>query len=162
VIIDTGLTTIYCEIDNVLSDLDGALYSVSKREFEEEDKMKVAKNKFFWKRIQLKRDFDVIWNYIKKHHVKIISTYPKWDAESAKEGKLYWAKKYTKLEFSDIKIVSEKNKANYAMNPTTNGPNILIDANLDSIAQWTAAGGIGIFHYNTMSTIIQLRNLGFR
>lgn len=160
--IDVALTIIYCEIDNVLSDLSGAIYNVTKREFQEEDKAKIAKTRYFWQRVQPKQDFDILWNYIKRYNTKIISTYPKWDSKNAKLGKLYWGKKYTKLDFENIRIVSEKNKKNYAINVTTDGPNILIDANFNAVEAWKEAGGIGIYHTNTMSTIMQLRNIGFK
>lgn len=160
--IDVALTVIYCEMDNVLSELDGAIFSITKREFQDEDKVKIAKTRFFWQRVQPKQDFDLLWNYLKRYNAKIISTYPKWDAKAAKIGKTYWAKKYTRLGFENIRVVSEKNKKNYAINPTTDGPNILIDANFESVEAWKEAGGVGIYHTNTMSTIMQLRNLGFK
>ena len=59
-------------------------------------------------------------------------------------------------------VVARKNKQNYAYDAINNKPNILIDDHLQNITEWKAAGGIGIFHTNALSTILQLKNLGFK
>jgi hypothetical protein len=60
----------------------------------------------------------------------------------------------------NIHLVQRADKRKYA---TTDGkPNILIDDYIKNIKEWEDAGGIGIHHTSPMSTIAQLKRLGFR
>ena len=54
-------------------------------------------------------------------------------------------------------LASRGNKQNYS-----DKSNILIDDRLDTIEEWRARGGIGIHHTSALSTISQLKKLGFK
>jgi hypothetical protein len=59
----------------------------------------------------------------------------------------------------NIHITLRSDKKKYAK---SNGiPNILIDDWEPNIAEWNAAGGIGILHKNTEDTIQRLKKLGY-
>ncbi len=58
-----------------------------------------------------------------------------------------------------INIVRRREKKNFAMNKRQ--PAILIDDYPKNVQQFKSAGGIGILHSNTQTTISQLRKIGF-
>ena len=153
---------IYSDMDGVLADFGRMVYSLTGRLYHDDDVPKYVATKNFWLRIPPTRDFDIYWNYIKKYKPHILTAYPRWDVEGAKKGKAAWNRKYTKVPSEKFHVVARKNKQNYAYDAINNKPNVLIDDHLQNITEWKAAGGIGIFHTNALSTILQLKNLGFK
>ena len=157
-----GPYTIYSDMDGVLVDFDAMARSIGGRSFHDEDVKKYVARKNFWSDMRPTRDFDIYWNFIKKYNPHILTAYPKWDVEGAKKGKAAWNRKYTKVPAEKLHIVSRKNKQLFAYDDINKKPNVLIDDHLQNIQEWKDKGGIGIYHTNALSTIMQLKNLGFK
>ena len=74
-------------------------------------------------------------------------------ADHSRMGKRIWRKR--NLPSTKLILAYAANKQNYA------DPNsILIDDRKSNIDQWVKAGGIGILHTDTASTIEKLKELG--
>jgi hypothetical protein len=116
----------------------------------------------FWANLEPMSDFHSYWGYIKFWQPGVITAYPQWSriAESvARKGKMDWNKKYTMVPDSRFHLCKREDKKHWAIN---NGvPNILIDDDHRNIMEWDHAGGTGILHTSAVSTIIQLKRLGF-
>jgi hypothetical protein len=116
----------------------------------------------FWANLEPMPDYSTYWGYIKYWHPAVLTAYPEWgrDAiEHAKKGKAAWNKKHTMVPDSRFHVVRRVEKQKFAIN---NGvPNILIDDHHKNIEEWDRAGGVGILHTSAVSTIIQLKRLGF-
>lgn len=163
-----SLPTIYSDMDGVLADFDRAArkalgHSEHGHNINDDEYAKIGKLKGFWENIPPMRDFDIYWNFIKKFDPHILTAYPStWDDPHAVQGKRSWNRKYTKVASEKLHIVSRKSKKLFAKDKETGKPNILIDDYLKNVNEWREAGGIGILHTNAISTIMQLKNLGFK
>jgi len=117
----------------------------------------------FWANLPPMPDFGTLWGYIKYWSPSILTAYPQSSTDShivATKGKWEWNKKHTMVPESRFHCVQRQDKAKYAM---SNGqPNVLIDDHEENIKEWDKAGGTGIHHTSAVSTIIQLKRLGFK
>jgi hypothetical protein len=160
---------IFCDLDGVIV----AFSAFCKDKFgirpEDADTDKSAKREF-WKRVKKwseagnplfsamdpMPDASELWDYIKKYNPIILSAVGSATKNAASE-KREWVSKYLGCQYatSAILVTAAKEKANYA-SPT----NILIDDRAVSIDPWVTAGGIGILHKNSATTIAKLKELG--
>ena len=154
--------TIYSDMDGVIADFDTRF-----KEFSDGVEPSVYVDKFglekfwdlidkqvgvrFWTGIKWMSDGKELWNYIKKYNPKLLSS-PSRENES-RLGKRVWAKRF--MPGTKVILAYAHNKKNYA-----DGNSILIDDRLKNIEQWRKAGGIGIHHTDTTSTIDKLNKLG--
>ena len=107
----------------------------------------------FWANLPWMPDGQELWRYIKKYKPNILSA-PSQDP-SSKIGKEAWLKMNLQNSFKKAYFYNRANKKLFA------GPNrILIDDMKQTIDEWNAAGGIGIFHTSAADTISQLKKLG--
>lgn len=117
----------------------------------------------FWADLPTMPDYVTLWGYIKYWKPHILTAYPSWGGNSeevAKKGKWEWNKKHTMVPANKFHCVERKQKQDYAIN---NGQaNVLIDDHLNNVNQWRAKGGHGIHHTSAVSTITQLKLLGYR
>ena len=71
------------------------------------------------------------------------------------KGKVQWCQNNLDISKSQVNVVQRREKKNFA------GKNIiLIDDHKKNIREWENAGGTGVLHINTNSTIKQLKGLG--
>lgn len=161
------LPQIYCDMDQVLVNFLGganaALRSKGLPDFvnaDKEEKWEAIKSiPKFWANLEPMPDGLALWRFIKPYDPMILST-PSKRMPTCKQEKIEWLYKHFGRNIKEIHIVPREQKQNYAV--TKDGkPNILIDDHVKNINEWTAKGGIGIRHINTMKTISQLRKLGF-
>ena len=163
------LPQIYCDMDQVLVDFLGGAKKVLGANFEDnsywnkrgENKRELIDKqaKHFYAGLGWMSDGKKLWNFIKKYKPKILSSYPSEWAPNAKTDKMKWLGKNIKIGAGDINLVKRADKKKHA---TTNGQsNLLIDDFDKNIKEWKAAGGIGIHHKNTSSTIAQLKKIGY-
>ena len=149
-------------MDGVIADFGRMVRSITGREFSDEDTRRYVSTKNFWLNIPPTKDFDIYWNFIKKYKPDILTAYPRWDVDGAKKGKAAWNRKYTRIPAERLHVVARKNKQMFAYDYINNKPNVLIDDHLQNIEEWKASGGIGIYHTNALSSIMQLKGLGFK
>jgi 5'(3')-deoxyribonucleotidase len=112
----------------------------------------------FWANLPPMSDAMMLWRYIKPHQPYILST-PSKRMASCKPEKIEWVRHHLG-NVEHVYLVPRDNKQQFAI--TKDGrPNLLIDDYEKNIKEWVSAGGIGIRHINSMSTISQLRKLGY-
>lgn len=159
------LPQIYCDMDQVLVDLMGgankALKSMGMKPFAQEEKdakwQALCKVPKFWANLDPMPGGIQLWRYIRQYDPIILST-PSKRMDTCKPEKIEWVKKNLG-NVKKILLVPRDQKQEYAM--TDNRPNLLIDDYEKNIKEWEAKGGIGVRHINTLSTISQLKKLGY-
>lgn len=160
------LPQIYCDMDQVLVNLmggaDNALHSMGMKSFAQEDKdakwKALCQIPKFWANLEPMPDGLLLWRFIRQYDPIILST-PSRRMSTCKQEKIEWVKKHLG-RVKDIVLVPREEKQEYAR--TKDGKaNLLIDDYSKNIQEWEANGGIGVRHINTLSTISQLRKLGY-
>ncbi len=153
--------TIYSDMDGVLVDFNERFKRFSKGIPPTEYEQKFGKDKFwelvdgigvrFWVGMDWMSDGKQLWNYIKEYNPTLLSSPSR--SNYSRIGKRIWRKR--NLPSTKLVLARAANKQNYA------DPNsILIDDRESNIDQWIKAGGIGILHTDTVSTINKLKELG--
>jgi len=105
----------------------------------------------FWRGMKWMPDGEELYNKVSQYDHMLLSSPSR--GESSKIGKRLWRR--DKTPNTKLTLAYSANKKNYA------APNhILIDDRADNINQWEAAGGIGILHTSTASTLAKLKELG--
>ena len=156
-----GNYTIYSDMDGVLVDFDKRFKRFSNGVAPTEYEQKFGKDKFweiidgtgvrFWVGMDWMSDGKQLWNYIKEYNPTLLSSPSR--SNYSRMGKRIWRKR--NLPSTKLVLARAANKQNYA------DPNsILIDDRESNIDQWIKAGGIGILHTDTASTINKLKELG--
>ena len=153
--------TIYSDMDGVLVDFNERFKRFSNGVPPTEYEQKFGKDKFwelidgigvrFWTGINWMSDGKQLWDYIKKYDPLLLSSPSR--ADHSRMGKRIWRKR--NLPSTKLVLAYAANKQNYA-NPNS----ILIDDRESNIDQWIKAGGIGILHTDTASTLKKLKELG--
>ena len=115
---------------------------------------KVRQHGSFWETIPWKGDGKTLWNYIKKHDVRILSAYSSSDP-NCMAGKRKWLSKNVSISNAKIHLVTRSQKQIYSKKNT-----ILIDDYIRNIKEFNAKGGIGIRHKTASQTISELKKLG--
>ena len=156
------LPRIYCDMDGVLCDFEYAANRVTGQVWvglrTGQDWGSIKKTKNFWSTLPWKSGGRQLWNYIKKFDPHILSAYTTEDP-NCKPGKRRWLSNNIGLSGNRINLVRRSEKRNFAMDGRR--PAILIDDYPKNISDFKSAGGIGIIHSNTQTTISQLKRFGF-
>ena len=97
----------------------------------------------FWSEMPWTKDGKMLWDVMKEYSPMILSKPTK--EESSKVGKKVWLDRELK---DGLQIILDKDKAKYASKT-----GILIDDDPRNIEAWELAGGKGIRHTDTVSTI---------
>ena len=157
------LPRIYCDMDGVICDFVYVAKRATGQNWQGlrsgQDWESIKRTKNFWSTMPWTRDGRQLWNFIKKYQPHILSAYSIEDPNCI-PGKRKWLK--SNLGYTQnfmINIVRRREKKNFAMNKGQ--PAILIDDYPKNVQQFKSAGGIGILHSNTQTTISQLRKIGF-
>jgi len=153
--------TIYSDMDGVLVDFNERFKRFSKGIPPTEYEQKFGKDKFwelvdgigvrFWVGMDWMSDGKQLWDYIKSYNPTLLSSPSR--ADHSKMGKRIWRQR--NLPTTKLVLSQARNKKNYA-----NPDSILIDDRESNIDQWIKAGGVGILHTDTASTINKLKELG--
>ena len=153
--------TIYSDMDGVLVDFNERFKRFSNGVPPTEYEQKFGKDKFwelvdgigvrFWVGMDWMSDGKQLWDYIKKYNPTLLSSPSR--ADHSKMGKRMWRQR--NLPTTKLVLAQARNKQNYA-----DPDSILIDDRASNIDQWIKAGGIGILHTDTTSTINKLKELG--
>jgi len=156
------MVTIFCDMDGVLANfLGGITRHLGKTKIDQGDVDKVLSSdagtsKKWWLNLEPMSDALVLWKYISKYDVQILSACPSIckNDKAVVAGKKAWVKKHLKPSPVKVNIVQRKQKKDFATET-----NILIDDHLKNIREWELAGGVGIVHKNARKTIKQLEKL---
>ena len=158
------LPKIFCDMDQVLVNfMLGAqeVLGVAFNEYpgEKEEKwQKLKQVNGFWANLPIMPDGMLLWKYIRDFEPASLST-PSRRMPTCKVEKILWLR--THLRFvGETHIVRRQDKKKYAV-ADDGYPNLLIDDYKKNILEWETAGGIGILHKDTLSTIRKLKNLGY-
>ena len=151
---------IYCDMDGVLCDFERQWARTNKLPFSKFQTLnihdrweKVRQHGSFWETIPWKGDGRTLWNYIKKHDVRILSAYSSSDP-NCMAGKRKWLSKNVSISNAKIHLVTRSQKQIYSKKNT-----ILIDDYIRNIKEFNAKGGIGIRHKTASQTISELKKL---
>ena len=151
---------VYCDMDGVLVDFERGYNDLTGKQTPGVDST-YDKNDFwsaitkagakFWAELNWMSDGQQLWDYIKQYSPKLLTAPSR--EQSSEIGKQEWIN--NNLPSTPVIFKQAKDKKDLAE------PNaILIDDRKDNIQQWIDAGGIGIRHTSTESTIKQLQKLG--
>ena len=117
---------------------------------------KTGEGEEFWFDSDKMKDADELWDYVSKHDPAILSATGTSVPKEASDQKRRWLDKHYPT-IKDIHLVpTGKDKAKFAKDG-----HVLIDDMERNIKSWEAAGGTGILHKSTSSTIKKLKELGF-
>lgn len=105
----------------------------------------------FWENLEWTSDGKTLWKYIEKYNPIILSA-PS-NRDESRVGKQLWVKR--ELPGVQLFLRYAKYKIDFAT-PRS----VLIDDRLPNIEDWVNAGGIGIHHTSTESTIHHLKKIG--
>ena len=165
------LPQLYVDMDQVLVDFLGGAKKVLgedytdkhywKREDTADKKEELTKNApNLFRELNWMSDGKKLWNFVQSYEPKILSAYPTSWMPNAKEDKQTWIENNLGIHDSDVHLVTRRMKKEHALSESGQ-PNILIDDHPKNISEWQAAGGIGILHINTESTIQKLKKMGY-
>jgi FMN phosphatase YigB (HAD superfamily) len=150
---------IYCDVDGVLvdfergySDLTGkkapGINSIYNKDDFWSDISKAGKD--FWSNLYWMPDGQQLWDYIKQYNSKLLTAPSR--EKSSRIGKQEWVDKH--IPGTSIIFKKAEDKKDLA------DPNsVLIDDRKSNIEQWINAGGIGIYHTSTASTMEKLKQI---
>ena len=149
---------IYCDMDGVLTDFHEAFEMEVGRQPKDyentfgQDRLfdRIAMIINFWVDMPWTEDGKELWNYIKKHKPKILTT-PAYSDEECKPGKTAWVQR--EIE-GYVPIIFETQKEKYA-EPSA----ILIDDTEENTLAFNLAGGTAIHHKDAKQTIALLKRL---
>jgi len=149
---------IYCDMDGVITDFRRAYLNLTGidigNEFYNDTEFWTPINNAgidFWVEMEWLSDGKILWNYIEKYTPIILSA-PS-NRDESRVGKQMWVKQ--ELPGVHLYLRYAKHKIDFAE------PNaVLIDDRIENIENWVNAGGIGIHHTSTESTIHHLKKLG--
>jgi hypothetical protein len=157
---------IYCDMDGVLVDFDKGYKNLTGQEthhvdlqgkdefwgtFRQSLEDKKMQEKDYWANLEWMPDGKELWDHIQSMKPTLLSA-PSRDPQS-RWGKRIWVKK--NIPGTPLILAAASAKKNYA-----NKNSILIDDRISNINDWNAAGGIGILHTSTASTIEKLSKYG--
>ena len=154
---------IYCDMDGVLTDFDENFKSLNLKNLSPDQyKSKYGIEKFwdcididnklkFWTEMKWMPDGKELWDAIKDKNPTILSAPSK--SPSSRLGKRLWIG--NNIPGTPLILASAESKKNYARKDA-----ILIDDRISNINDWNNAGGIGILHTSTSSTLTKLSKYG--
>jgi hypothetical protein len=105
----------------------------------------------FWVNLEWMPDGKTLWNYIEKYKPVLLSA-PS-NRDESRVGKQLWVRR--ELPGVHLYLRYAKHKIDFATPHS-----VLIDDRLPNVENWINAGGIGIHHTSTESTIHHLKKLG--
>ncbi len=148
---------LFVDLDGVLTDFDKSLSDLLGKpikghgQFGNDPKIWKAIDEagtYFWKSMDWLPDGKELWNAVKKYDPTILSSPSR--HITSKEGKKMWIDE----NISGTPLILDSKKEKYAKEGY-----VLIDDRKKNINKWENAGGVGILHKDTGSTIAQLEKL---
>ena len=153
---------IFCDMDGVLVDLMGSIkkhlgtIKLNQGVIDGFFHGEAGTGTEFWAEAGWESGGKQLWRFIKQYKPQILSACPSvcCNDEKVIKGKVLWCRDNLRIQKNQVNIVQRKDKKNFAGKDI-----ILIDDHKKNIREWESAGGTGILHVNTNSTIKQLKGL---
>lgn len=149
---------VFCDLDGVLVDFIKGYYDLTGYDMTGQHRTDPnfyepinAAGYSFWINLEWMKDGKKLWKYIEKYDPMLLSAPTKKD--DSRVGKMDWVKR--ELPSTKLILRSPGNKKEFASSTS-----ILIDDLSSNVEQWIEAGGIGILHVSTETTIQELKKLG--
>jgi len=164
------LPEIFCDMDGVIVDFFKGIREITGIDYKIKITDKhivdagyniVRNTPHFWENLPPTHDYNELWEFINRHKPHILTAKPNWDDKNVVNGKWNWILKYTPVDKYKFHCVERKDKKLYAINKYTGKPNLLIDDLKQNIEEFEDAGGIGIHHISSVTTVSKLKNMGF-
>ena len=107
-----------------------------------------------------------MWDFIGKYDPLILTAGPRSSrgpiAARATEDKTRFMKRWFGVSPNRMYPVMRADKMRFAKDGRDGRPNLLIDDHSKNIAQFRAAGGIGVHHLSASGSIKQLKDIGYK
>lgn len=154
--------SVFVDLDGVLCDFDKALYDLTgnhRADSKLEDNWDMIKKAgvAFWEYMPWMKGGKDLWRYLTMFVAPVLLSavpHPRYGhGEIPSRGKNMWVRR----ELGNYQVITCLRKQKKAF---ADRHNILIDDKRENIDEWKRAGGIGILHTNTSTTIHQLEHLG--
>lgn len=154
--------TIFCDMDGVLTDFDGAAKYLDSNIFnlpQEEMWKKIEQTGVeFWSRMNWIQGGKELWDYLTNHDPRLLTALPGLSDDdpnrhNAIEGKKKWvSENLGDNHLERLIMTTSPEKEKYATSKS-----ILIDDRKDLVDGWKRKGGIGIVHKDPNNTIHELK-----
>ncbi|ASV44737.1 5'-3' deoxyribonucleotidase [Agrobacterium phage Atu_ph07] len=154
------MNTLFCDLDGVLVNFEAGFYdnfNVPHSSVPEDEAWDMIENHHMhWDNLPPMDDWNMLWSYIKKYKPIILTGCPRIGHDIAAAGKREWVKKHLG---SDVPVITcfSKDKQLHMKNKG----DVLIDDLVKNIKRWKEAGGNGLLHVDSLSTIGKLKELGW-
>ena len=116
---------------------------------------KVIETPDYWVNLAQLPHAEALISYLRPKGFKILTGLPVYGYEKAAREKLLWIRKH----FGDgVEVICclTKDKSSYCQKG-----DVLIDDREQTIKEWRAAGGIGIYHTSWENTLVELQKYGY-
>jgi len=152
---------VYLDLDGVLVDLERGFHVVSGFELkpnhglsDEELWSNALLVDDFWLGLDKMHDADKLVEFVcENFNVVHVLSAPQHLFHSCKTQKEQWVEKHYINTFDNINIVPRKEKYKFAHSRA-----VLIDDYIKNVKEWEKHNGIGIQHFNTEQTIIEIKD----
>ena len=157
---EANMPEVYCDMDGVLVNLYKGIHKLlgktnpSQEEMEAFFHSDAGTSKDFWANLPWKRDGKSLWKQLQRYDTHILSACPSICGDDAAviKGKKMWCKTNLGIDTSRIHVVQRRQKKDFAKECV-----ILVDDNRKTCAEFSSAGGIGIYHTGSNKTVKQLK-----
>jgi hypothetical protein len=153
------LPRIYCDMDGVIADFLKGSKEILGQDFNDDlwDKLPLD----LYANLPKMSDADKLWKFISKYDLYILTAFPSTKrgkiSKTSQGDKVKWMKKTFNFPSNKVHLVLRAEKQDFAKKGT-----LLIDDMMKNVKEFSAKGGVGIHHTSAVSTIKQLKELGFK
>ena len=153
---EINIPQVYCDMDGVLVNLYKGIHTVIGNTNPSKEQMNAffysdaGTSTAFWANLPWQRDGKALWKQLQRYNTHILSACPSICGDDAAviKGKKMWCKTNLGIDTSRIHVVQRRQKKDFAKEGV-----ILVDDNRKTCAEFSSAGGIGIYHTGSSKTI---------
>ncbi len=155
---------IYCDMDGVLADFEKGIEDIIGGKFNDERWSELPDD--FFLKLEPMPDAQKLWDFIGKYNPFILTAVPRSSrgpiSKRAAKDKERFMKRWFGVRPDKMYPVMRADKMRFAKDGRDGRPNLLIDDHSKNIAQFKAAGGIGVHHLSASGSIKQLKDIGYK
>ena len=155
---------IYCDMDGVLADFEKGIKDMIGGKFSDARWSELPDD--FFLQLEPMPDAQKLWDFIGKYNPFILTAVPRSSrgpiSKRAAKDKERFMKRWFGVRPDKMYPVMRADKMRFAKDGRDGRPNLLIDDHSKNIAQFKAAGGIGVHHLSASGSIKQLKDIGYK